>query len=55
MVIGEVIGVHIADDAFTDGFVDTPRMKPISRLGYLDYGVVDKAFSLARPDKKISK
>ena len=55
MVIGEVVGIHIADDAFTDGVVDTPRLKPISRLGYLDYGVIDKAFMLKRPDKKIGK
>ncbi len=53
MIIGEVIGVHIADDALTDGYVDTPRLKPVSRLGYLDYGVVDKAFTIARPDKKV--
>jgi len=55
MVIGEVIGVHIADDAFTDGYVDTTRIKPVSRLGYLDYAVVDKSFSLNRPDSKVSK
>jgi flavin reductase (DIM6/NTAB) family NADH-FMN oxidoreductase RutF len=54
MVIGEVVGVHVADDAFTDGLVDTTRIKPISRLGYLDYGVVDKAFQMRRPDQKVT-
>ena len=55
IVIGEVVGVHIADHALTDGYVDTTRLKPVSRLGYMDYTVVDKAFSLARPDSKISR
>ena len=55
MVIGEVVGVHIAEDAFTDGLVDTPRLKPVSRLGYRDYCVVDKAIMIKRPDSKISK
>ena len=55
IVIGEVVGVHIVDHALTDGYVDTTRLKPVSRLGYMDYTVVDKAFSLARPDSKISR
>lgn len=53
MVIGEVVGVHIADHALTDGYVDTARLKPVSRLGYMDYAVVDKSFTIARPDSKI--
>ncbi len=52
MVIGEVVGVHIADHALTDGYVDTARLKPVSRLGYMDYAVVDKSFTIARPDSK---
>jgi len=55
MVIGEVVGVHIIDAALTDGLVDTARLRPVSRLGYLDYAVVDKAFSIARPDRKVRK
>ncbi|MCZ6497205.1 MAG: flavin reductase family protein [Gammaproteobacteria bacterium] len=53
MVIGEVVGVHIADHALTDGYVDTARLKPVSRLGYMDYAVVDKSFTITRPDSKI--
>jgi flavin reductase (DIM6/NTAB) family NADH-FMN oxidoreductase RutF len=49
MVIGEVVGVHIADDALTDGRIDTARIKPIGRLGYTDYVVVDEIFSMTRP------
>jgi flavin reductase (DIM6/NTAB) family NADH-FMN oxidoreductase RutF len=51
MVIGEVVGVHIADEALTDGLVDVARIKPIARLGYTDYAVVDKVFSMTRPQR----
>jgi len=49
MVIGEVVGVHIADDALRDGMIDTTRIKPIGRLGYTEYVVVDEVFSMTRP------
>ena len=49
MVLGEVVGVHIADDALTDGKIDTARIKPIARLGYTDYAVIDETFSMTRP------
>ena len=50
-MIGEVIGVHI-DDAFVrEGKVDTAAMRVLSRLGYMDYGVLEPAtvFELNRP------
>jgi flavin reductase (DIM6/NTAB) family NADH-FMN oxidoreductase RutF len=49
MVIGEVIGVHIDDSVIVNGHVDVTRMKPIARLGYMDYAVVDRLFSIPRP------
>ena len=49
MVVGEVIGVHIADEALKDGFVDTAGLRPVGRLGYLEYAVVDAVFALRRP------
>lgn len=49
MVIGEVVGVHIDDRFVADGLVDTAAMQPIARLGYMDYAVVDKKFTLPRP------
>ena len=49
MVVGEVVGVYIADDALTDGMIDTARIKPIGRLGYTDYVVIDEVFSMTRP------
>jgi len=49
IVIGEVVGIHIDDGVIVDGMVDIRLMKPISRLGYMDYGVTDDFFSMARP------
>ncbi len=49
MVIGQVLGIHIADEVIVDGLVDVTRLKPIARLGYTDYAVVDRVFSLDRP------
>ena len=52
VVFGQVIGIHIADWAITDGIVDTAKLQPIGRLGYLDYVRVTEAFSMVRPTWK---
>lgn len=49
MVIGEVVGIHIDDTALTDGRVDTARIKPLARLGYMDYLKADDLFEMLRP------
>jgi flavin reductase (DIM6/NTAB) family NADH-FMN oxidoreductase RutF len=49
IVLGQVIGIHIADEAIVNGRVDVTKLKPIARLGYGDYAVVDEVFALARP------
>jgi len=49
--IGRVVGVHIRDEFLTDGKIDVARIRPLARLGYQDYTVVDEVFSLARPKK----
>ena len=52
LVFGEVVAVYI-DDRFitTEGLVDTGAMRVLSRLGYMDYGVLspESVFSLQRP------
>lgn len=50
VVIGRVVGVYIADEYINDGMVDVTRYKPIGRLGYMDYAVVESVFSMSRPD-----
>jgi flavin reductase (DIM6/NTAB) family NADH-FMN oxidoreductase RutF len=49
MVIGEVVGVHIAEDVLTGGLIDMAKLRPIARLGYMEYCVVDETFTMARP------
>ncbi len=50
LVIGRVVGVHIEDDALTpDGRLDLLKIRPIARLGYKDYAVVDTTFEMERP------
>jgi flavin reductase (DIM6/NTAB) family NADH-FMN oxidoreductase RutF len=47
VVIGKVIGVHIKDEYLTrDGKVDVVKIRPLARLGYLDYTSVESSFSL---------
>ena len=50
IVIGQVIGIHIDDDLIVDGRVEIARARPIARLGYMDYCVVDEVFAIDRPD-----
>jgi flavin reductase (DIM6/NTAB) family NADH-FMN oxidoreductase RutF len=51
IVLGQVVGVHIADEAIVDGRVDVTRLKPIARLGYGDYAVIEEVFTLPRSSK----
>lgn len=49
-IVGEVIGIHIADEfLLPDGKVDICRIKPVARLGYFDYTVVNNSFEMAPP------
>ena len=50
IVIGEVVGIYIADDVIFDGKVDLSAKRPIARLGGLDqYTSVDQIFKMRRP------
>ncbi len=48
-MIGEVVNIHIDDGVIVDGMLDIRRMRPLARLGYMDYGVVDDVFTMLRP------
>ena len=52
LVIGLVVGVYIDDKYLKDGLLDTVAMRPIARMGYMDYAVVtpESAFTLNRPE-----
>lgn len=49
MVLGLVVGIHIDDAILTDGMVDMAKFRPIARLGYMNYTVVDNIFTMMRP------
>jgi flavin reductase (DIM6/NTAB) family NADH-FMN oxidoreductase RutF len=49
LVLGQVVAAYIDDRFIKNGKVDTAAMKPIARLGYNDYAVVDQVFSIVRP------
>ena len=49
IIIGQVVGIHIDEAVIVDGKVDVTRLRPIARLGYMDYSVVDAVFSMQRP------
>jgi len=49
VAFGQVVGVHIRDEYLTDGRFDLRKVRPLSRLGYRDYAVVENPFTLARP------
>ena len=51
VVMGEVVGIYIDDAYITDGMVDTGAMRPIARMGYMDYAVVtpETTFTINRP------
>jgi flavin reductase (DIM6/NTAB) family NADH-FMN oxidoreductase RutF len=52
VVIGEVIGIHIADEVIVDGIIDIHKIRPLARLGYLDYATIEpeNIFAISRPD-----
>ena len=50
-MFGQVVGIHIDDRFVKDGMVDTGAMRPIARLGYMEYSVVtpETMFAIDRP------
>jgi flavin reductase (DIM6/NTAB) family NADH-FMN oxidoreductase RutF len=49
IVIGEVVSIHVDESVIVDGRIDLSSRRAISRLGYMDYGVLDTVFSMQRP------
>lgn len=49
LLIGKVVGVYIDDAVIENGRVVASRLRPLARLGYMDYAVIEKVFEMARP------
>ena len=50
LIIGRVVGIHIMDDVLKDGRIDITRVRPLARMGYLDYTSVQEIFTMPPPD-----
>jgi len=51
VVLGEVTGIHLADECLREGRFDVTTYAPLARLGYRDYTLVREVFELKRPDE----
>jgi flavin reductase (DIM6/NTAB) family NADH-FMN oxidoreductase RutF len=50
VIIGKVIGIHIKEEFIsTEGKLDICKIRPLARLGYYEYTVVDKVFEMVIP------
>ena len=51
LVLGSVVGVYIDDAYIKDGLVQSGEMRPLARLGYMDYSVLspESMFTMNRP------
>lgn len=58
IIIGRVAHVHIKDEfIMNNGKIDIAAIKPLARLGYYDYTVVEKIFEMKAPvasDKELA-
>lgn len=51
LILGRVVAVHIKDAFIADGVVDTLAMQPLTRMGYMDYGVLSHKITKERPEE----
>jgi flavin reductase (DIM6/NTAB) family NADH-FMN oxidoreductase RutF len=51
VVFGRVVGIYIDDAYIKDGIVQSGEMRPLARLGYMDYSVLtpQSMFAMNRP------
>jgi len=49
VVVGQVVGIHIADEVIHNGLVDERLLHPLTRLGYMNYGTLGEIFEMLRP------
>lgn len=49
VVVGQVVGVHIADEFLVDGLFDAGAAGSLARCGYMDYAAVFETFAMRRP------
>ncbi len=53
VVFGEVVRIHVDDAVVTDeGKINIPQVKPIARMGYYDYAVIENVFEMRIPGEQ---
>jgi flavin reductase (DIM6/NTAB) family NADH-FMN oxidoreductase RutF len=50
VVYGQVVGMHVDERFVKDGRFDLAAVRPIARCGYDEYTVVERVFSMTRPE-----
>jgi flavin reductase (DIM6/NTAB) family NADH-FMN oxidoreductase RutF len=51
LVLAQVVGIHIREEAIRDGRFDMAKVRPVGRLGYMDYADAGDVFELERPKR----
>ncbi len=49
LVIGQVIGIHISEEALANGLFDPALARPVARMGYRSYQGPGSYFDMTRP------
>ena len=49
LIIGNIIGININDNMLNEDKVDISKLKPIARMGYDDYALINTIFTMDRP------
>lgn len=49
ITFGQVLGIHIDEAYIRDGRLDMAALKPVGRLGYMDYAEAGDVFEMFRP------
>jgi len=49
LIIGNIIGINISDKIIKNNRIDIGELKPISRMGYDEYALINTIFSMKRP------
>ena len=49
LIIGNIIGINISDKIIKNNMIDIGELKPISRMGYDEYALINTIFSMKRP------
>jgi len=49
LVVGRIVMLHIFDEAYNDGRVDSAMLKPVGRLGGIGYALLQDPFNIPVP------